>query len=250
MGSQWREADDQNERLNANLYYIYAPSTGWLAYSKFDLDYQKTDLAAVNYKGGRHFTTDAKELNEIYDRRMKTVFTRGSVELNAQPVHFYGEHTLTIKGYVSQRDFKNINQDRIGIGTNYDTQYHYTIQYPIRTKQYGLSLKDHVRWNDTFSSHLGLRYDHTKLKPKELNAPCSKACLEEGKPKPTRFSTVSTFAGLEAQLSPSWMLGYNISTGYRVPTASEMFFSFTNAYGTWKSNPSLKPEKVLTIHSL
>ncbi|EJS88983.1 hypothetical protein AAUPMB_07887, partial [Pasteurella multocida subsp. multocida str. Anand1_buffalo] len=73
--------------------------------SKFDLDYQKTDLAAVNYKGGRHFTTDAKELNEIYDRRMKTVFTRGSVELNAQPVHFYGEHTLTIKGYVSQRDF-------------------------------------------------------------------------------------------------------------------------------------------------
>ncbi|EJS88985.1 hypothetical protein AAUPMB_07882, partial [Pasteurella multocida subsp. multocida str. Anand1_buffalo] len=31
MGSQWREADDQNERLNANLYYIYAPSTGWLA---------------------------------------------------------------------------------------------------------------------------------------------------------------------------------------------------------------------------
>ncbi|HDR1931390.1 TPA: TonB-dependent hemoglobin/transferrin/lactoferrin family receptor [Pasteurella multocida] len=249
LGSQWREADDQNERLNANLYYIYAPSTGWLAYSKFDLDYQKTDLAAVNYKGGRHFTTDAKELNEIYDRRMKTVFTRGSVELNAQPIHFYGEHTLTIKGYVSQRDFKNINQDRIGIGTNYDTQYHYTIQYPIRTKQYGLSLKDHVRWNDTFSSHLGLRYDHTKLKPKELNAPCSKACLEEGKPKPTRFSTVSTFVGLEAQLSPSWMLGYNISTGYRVPTASEMFFSFTNAYGTWKSNPSLKPEKSIN-HTL
>ncbi|WP_424410100.1 TonB-dependent hemoglobin/transferrin/lactoferrin family receptor [Pasteurella sp. PK-2025] len=245
MGSQWREADDQNERMNMNLHYIYAPSAGWLSYGKVDLDYQKTDLAAVNYKGGRNFNTDKKELNEIYDRRMKTTFTRGSLELTAQPIHFYGEHTLTLKAYMSQRDFKNVNNDRIGIGENYESVYHYTIQYPIRTTQYGVSLKDHARWNETFSSHLGWRYDYTKLKPRALNAPCSEACLGEGKPNPAHFSTVSTFASIEAQLNPDWRLGYNISTGYRVPTASEMFFSFTNAYGTWKSNPSLKPEKSL-----
>ncbi|HDR1022954.1 TPA: TonB-dependent hemoglobin/transferrin/lactoferrin family receptor [Pasteurella multocida] len=248
LSSLWREADDQNERLNANLYYIYAPSSGWLSYSKFDIDYQYTDLAAVNYKGGRTFKTDEKELYEIYDRRMKTKFTRGSAELVAQPFNLFGEHTLTLKGYISQRDFENINEDTINMTSSKD-KIIYTIQYPIRTKQYGLSLKDHVKWNDIFSSNLGARYDYTKLVPRSLNAPCSDACLKEGKPKETSFSTLSTFLGLDAQLGHAWSLGYNISTGYRVPTASEMFFSFTNAYGTWKSNPSLKPEKSIN-HTL
>lgn len=242
FGSQWREADDQNERINTNLHYIYAPSSGWLSYSKFDIDYQYTDLAAVNYKGGRNYKTNEKELDEIYDRRMKTKFTRGSIELVAQPFNLFGEHTLTLKSYISQRDFKNINEDNINMTTSKD-KIIYTIQYPIRTKQYGVSLKDSVHWNDTLSSNLGIRYDYTKLEPKSLNAPCSPACLAEGKPKSTHFSTISTFASLDTQLNPTWTLGYNISTGYRVPTASEMFFTFTNAYGTWKSNPNLKPER-------
>ncbi|MDH3003354.1 ligand-gated channel protein [Pasteurella multocida] len=245
FGSQWREADDQNERLNANLYYIYLPDSKYINSTKFDIDYQKTDLAAVNYKGARHWKTNERELNEIFNRRMETIFKRSSLEMMSHTFSLLGadEHTLTFRSYLSQRDFKNINTDTGGIGKSYQYTKHYTIQYPIQTQQYGFSLKDHIRWNSIFSNNIGLRYDYTKLKPKSLNAKCSPACLGEGKPNKTRFSTWSAFFGLDAQVNDTWTLGYNISTGYRIPSASEMFFSFTNAYGTWKSNPTLKPER-------
>ena len=65
-GGSWREANDENKRHNFNVSYIYAPDSAWLAFAKLNLDYQKTDLAAVNYKGDRHWKTNEKELSEIF----------------------------------------------------------------------------------------------------------------------------------------------------------------------------------------
>ncbi len=64
-GSAWREADDQNKRINVNAYYLYTPESNYLAFSKLDFDYQKTDLAAVNYKGQRDWLTNEKQLSEV-----------------------------------------------------------------------------------------------------------------------------------------------------------------------------------------
>ena len=248
-GSSWREANDENKRLNVNVNYLYMPDSKWLSFAKVDLDYQKTDLAAVNYKGGKNWRTQEKELDEILDRRMKTIFKRATLELESQPFNGLGEHTFTLKTYLSEREFKNINHDRIGIGTYYEDDSWYTIQRPVKTKIYGISLKDNIRWNDIFSSVLGVRYDYAKLTPKALNAQCSKACLEGDQPVQSSFANWSGFAGLDAQVTDTWKLGYQFSTGYRIPTASEMYFSFSNAYGTWRANPSLKSERSMS-HTL
>lgn len=96
---------------------------------------------------------------------------------------------------------------------------------------------------------IGTRYDYAKLSPKGLNAACSKACLAEGEPAQSSFSNWSGFLGLDAQTTDTWKFGYQLSTGYRIPTATELYFSFTNAYGTWKSNPGLKSERSIN-HTL
>ena len=43
--------------------------------------------------------------------------------------------------------------------------------------------------------------------------------------------------------APNWMIWYQWSTGYRTPTASEMYFTFESAYGNWAENPHLDSEK-------
>ena len=248
-GGSWREANDENKRHNFNVSYIYAPDSAWLAFAKLNLDYQKTDLAAVNYKGDRHWKTNEKELSEIFDRRMKTTFKRATIELESQPFKLLGEHTFTLTNFISEREFENINYDRAGIGRSYEYSDLYTIQRPIKTKQYGISLKDNIRWNEIFSSVIGVRYDYAKLTPKEFNARCSKACLEGDEPVKSSFANWSGFAGINAQVSDTWKLGYQLSTGYRIPTASEMYFTFKNAYGSWRANPALKAERSLN-HTL
>ena len=246
-GSAWREADDQNKRINVNAYYLYTPESNYLAFSKLDFDYQKTDLAAVNYKGQRDWLTNEKQLSEVYDRRMKTVFKRISAELESMPFNLGGEHVFSFRTYASEREFKNINHDTNEFGLD----DWYTIQRPVKTRIYGASLKDQITWNPRFesgwrpifSANVGTRYDYAKLSPKALNAACSKACLAEGEPAQSSFSNWSGFLGLDAQTTDTWKFGYQLSTGYRIPTATELYFSFTNAYGTWKSNPGLKSER-------
>ncbi|SNV69366.1 TonB-dependent hemoglobin/transferrin/lactoferrin family receptor [Haemophilus pittmaniae] len=247
FGSAWREADDQSKRINVNAYYLYTPDSKYLAFSKFDVDYQKTDLAAVNYKGLRHWRTNEKQLGEVFDRRMKTEFKRASAELESMPFNWGGEHVLSFKTYASERVFRNINHDT----NEYGLDEWYTIQRPVKTKMYGASLKDQITWRPhfesgwkpIFSANIGTRYDYAKLSPKGLNAPCSKACLAEGEPAQSSFSNWSGFLGLDIQTTDTWKFGYQLSTGYRIPTATELYFSFTNAYGTWKSNPGLKSER-------
>lgn len=246
-GSAWREADDQNKRINVNAYYLYTPESNYLAFSKLDFDYQKTDLAAVNYKGQRNSQTKEKELSEVYDRRMKTVFKRISAELESMPFNLGGEHVFSFRAYASEREFKNINHDTNEFGLD----DWYTIQRPVKTRIYGASLKDQITWNPrfesgwrpTFSANVGTRYDYAKLSPKALNAACSRACLADGEPAQSSFSNWSGFLGLDAQTTDTWKFGYQLSTGYRIPTASELYFSFKNLYGTWKSNPGLKSER-------
>lgn len=253
FGSAWREADDQNKRINVNAYYLYTPESDYLAFGKLDFDYQKTDLAAVNYKGLRDWKTNEKKLGEVFDRRMKTEFKRVSVDLESVPFNWRGEHVFSFKTYVSEREFKNINHDT----NEYGLDEWYTIQRPVKTRMYGTSLKDQITWNPhfesgwrpTFSANIGTRYDYAKLSPQGLNAACSKACLAEGEPAQSSFSNWSGFLGLDAQTTDTWKFGYQLSTGYRIPTATELYFSFTNAYGTWKSNPGLKSERSIN-HTL
>ena len=251
--SSWREADDVNRRRNANLFYEWTPDSNWLSLLKADFDYQKTKVAAVNNKGS--FPIDystwtrnynQKDLDEIYNRSMDTRFKRITLRLDSQPLQLGGQHRLSFKAFASRRDFENLNRDdyffsgRIVRTTS-------TIQHPVKTTNYGFSLSDQIQWTDVFSSRAGIRYDHTKMTPQQLNADCH-AC-DKTPPAPNTYSGWSGFAGLAAQLNQAWRVGYDITSGYRVPNASEVYFTYNHGSGTWKPNPNLKAERS-TTHTL
>lgn len=252
--SSWREADDVNRRRNANLFYEWMPDSNWLSSLKADFDYQKTKVAAVNNKGSfpMDYSTwtrnyNQKDLDEIYNRSMDTRFKRFTLRLDSHPLQLGGgRHRLSFKTFVSRRDFENLNRDdyyfsgRVVRTTS-------SIQHPVKTTNYGFSLSDQIQWNDVFSSRAGIRYDHTKMTPQELNAECH-AC-DKTPPAANTYKGWSGFVGLAAQLNQAWHVGYDITSGYRVPNASEVYFTYDNGAATWLANPSLKAERS-TTHTL
>lgn len=244
FGSQWRDADDKTRRNNFNIFYHWTPESEWLASVKLDLDYQQTKLGAINYKGGEDWRTGKRRLDEIYDRSMETTYKRAMLSLETLPLTWGSiAHQFAFRTHVSERYFENLNKDRGGIGASYEYLNRYTIQYPMKTTNIGFSLSDNIQWSERFSSTIGLRYDIEKVKPSNLNANCSTACLAEGKPAGNTFRNWSGLLNFNYQVNDTWTLAYQISSGYRVPTASEMYFTFTSPYGTWQSNPNLKAER-------
>lgn len=253
--SSWREADDVNRRRNANLFYEWMPDSNWLSSLKADFDYQKTKVAAINYKGlfPTNYTTweteyRKKEVGEIYNRSMDTRFKRFTLRLDSHPLQLGGggRHRLSFKTFASRRDFENLNRDDYYFSGQISRTTS-SIQHPVKTTNYGFSLSDQIQWNDVFSSRAGIRYDHTKMTPQELNAECH-AC-DKTPPAANTYKGWSGFVGLAAQLNQAWRVGYDITAGYRVPNASEIYFTYDNGAATWLANPSLKAERS-TTHTL
>ena len=261
MNTSWRESDDYERRFNGNIFYEWkADKNPIIGLVRTDLDYQKIENGAINYKGtydahggwrDRTYTKGA--LQNVDNRNMKTEYKRATLRVDSQPFSFIGgDHVLSFRTYVAQRDFKNINNDKVlKPDGSVSTGRIYTIQRPVKTAQYGFSLKNDTFWNDTFSSFLGVRYDYEKLKPQSYSdgIPCTAACLraeERNQPKETKFSNWNGFIGLDAQINPTWKVGYQLGTGYRVPTATEIFFTYDNPAGNWKANTNLKAERSLS----
>lgn len=252
--SSWREADDVNRRRNANLFYEWMPDSNWLSSLKADFDYQKTKVAAINYKGlfPTNYTAweteyHKKEVGEIYNRSMDTRFKRFTLRLDSHPLQLGGgRHRLSFKTFASRRDFENLNRDDYYFSGQISRTTS-SIQHPVKTTNYGFSLSDQIQWNDVFSSRAGIRYDHTKMTPQELNAECH-AC-DKTPPAANTYKGWSGFVGLAAQLNQAWRVGYDITAGYRVPNASEIYFTYDNGAATWLANPSLKAERS-TTHTL
>ncbi len=250
--NSWRESKDIGKRYNANLAYEYFPENNrWLSYLRTDLDWQKTDIGSKNYKGGRRYNSDftkllpQKHLYEIQDTHMNTRFMRASLRADLMPWETrFGSHQFTLRTGISQKDFDNQNNHEYP-GGNRDgsnAKDRESIQHPVRTRSFFAQLQDNVVWNDIFSSQLGIRYDWDQLVPQDLKATC-RACSR--KPASNTFQSLSGSLGLDAQLNDIWKVGYNVSSGFRIPTASEMYFSFYHEAGNWIPNPDLKAEQAL-----
>ena len=247
----WRESEDIGKRYNANVAYEYFPENNrWLSYVKTDFDWQKTNVGSNNYKGGHRYDAYLnkaleKRLYEIQDTHMNTRFMRGSLRVDFQPWESrFGSHQFTIKTGISQKDFDNRNNHEY-LNINADgssAKDSESIQHPVRTRSFFAQLQDNVTWNDIFSSQLGIRYDWDELVPQDLNATC-RACSST--PASNTFQSISGSLGLDAQLNDIWKIGYNISTGFRIPTASEMYFTYEHPAGNWVANPDLEAEQAL-----
>ena len=250
LAGLWRESYDISKRYNANIAYEYFPEHSWLSYLKTELDWQKTDIGSNNYKGGYRYTADfsdyaGKSLIEIQDTSMNSRFMRASLRAELMPWETsFGSHQFTVRTGISQKDFDNRNEHEYP-NINADgssTRDSESIQHPVRTRSFFAQLQDNVSWNHIFSSQLGIRYDWDELVPQDLKAFC-RACSR--KPAPNTFQSLSGSLGLDAQLNDIWKIGYNISSGFRIPTASEMYFSFNHPAGNWIPNPNLKAEQAL-----
>lgn len=253
--SSWREVRDFGKRYNSNLAYEYFPENNrLLSYIKADIDLQKTEIGSENTKGNQQYDFSVpywpkplkpeRKADEIQTTNMKNKFKRASLRVDSVPLDIlWGTHQFTVRTSVSQKDFENENNKTFYTGERTEE----SIQHPVRTRSFMAQLQDNVIWNEIFSSQLGVRYDWDQLVPQDLKATC-RAC--SAKPASNTFQSVSSSLGLDAQVNETWKVGYNISTGYRVPTASEMYFSFEHPQGNWFPNPKLKAEQVLnnSIH--
>ena len=240
--SLWREVNDIGKRYNGNVAYEYFPENNrFLSYLKTEIDLQEIDIASENTKG---ISLPYRSFVELQDTHMKNKFKRFSMRVDSMPWEsLFGTHKFTARSSISQKDFENENNHHYFSGES-DAE---SIQHPVRTRSFSAQLQDKVTWNEMFSSQLGIRYDWDQLVPQDLKAMC-RAC--SAKPASNTFQSVSGSLGLDAQLNETWKVGYNVSTGYRVPTASEMYFSFNHPAGNWFPNPKLKAEQALnnSIH--
>lgn len=257
LTSYWREADDIQKRTNINLNHEWTPASSVLSLLRTDLDYQKTRNGAINYKGDMVRTGDWRTGYQYHngfmadrdERNMDTKYKRLSFRLDSQPFSLWkGEHRLSFKTFASRRDFENVNDDlKFNSTGNITKRGHYTIMRPMKTDQIGFSLQDKIAFGDKFSVNAGVRYDHEKVKPQAFkpDTPCKETCINDGNPAARSFNTWNGVLGLDYRFNDTWRAAYQINTGHRVPTASEMYFTYTSRYGNWIANPSLKAERSL-----
>lgn len=257
LTGSWREADDVQKRSNINLNHEWTPDSSILSLLRTDLDYQKTRNGAINYKGDMVRTGDWRTGYQYHngfmadrdERNMDTKYKRITFRLDSQPFSLWkGEHRLSFKTFASRRDFENVNDDLDFNSTgNITGRKHYTIMRPMRTDQVGFSLQDKIAFGDKFSVNAGVRYDHEKVKPQAFkpDTPCLNTCINDGNPAARSFNTWNGVLGLDYRFNDTWRAAYQINTGHRVPTASEMYFTYTSPYGNWIANPSLKAERSL-----
>lgn len=257
LTSYWREADDIQKRTNINLNHEWTPASSVLSLLRTDLDYQKTRNGAINYKGDMVRTGDWRTGYQYHngfmadrdERNMDTKYKRLSFRLDSQPFSLWaGEHRLSFKTFASRRDFENVNDDLDFNSTgNITDRKHYTIIRPMKTDQIGFSLQDKIAFDDKLSVNAGVRYDYEKVKPQAFkpDTPCLSTCVNDGNPSARSFNTWNGVLGLDYRFNDTWRAAYQINTGHRVPTASEMYFTYTSVYGHWIANPSLKAERSL-----
>lgn len=251
--SNWRESDDRHERNTVNAFYEYTPDSKWLALIKADVDYQKTETAAINYEGTRFepatpwSSAQPAKPSDTNIRIFSTDFQRLNLRMDTQPLKLGNtSHSFSLKTSVSKRHFDVLHKDSVYLSNAWIELDDSTMMRPVKTNHYTVSLHDNIRFNDIFSGHAGIRYDHTKMSQQDTDLKCfgNRVCPRNENAKFTGFSWTM---GLDAQLNKAWKVGYNIGTGFRVPNASEMYFDYRdNAAGAWMSNPNLEAERSLS----
>lgn len=275
-GRDWRDVNDRQRMYNTTLSYEFTPETTPIASIKADAEHSRTlngtdvyngQFKAVSGPYSTDYGTERDYTRSYYQRNNKTKFTRLSLGAEMKPFDLGGQHTLSFKIFGSQRDFENINDDRFfnrdgtledrgwvnfSRGIRMPNPDVYTIQHPIKTKSYGFVLQDKIKWNNILSSNVAIRYDHEKYSPQASNVECGNATRMGrlcGAAEDKTFRNWSGSLGLDAQLNDNWKIGYQIGSGFRNPTASEMYFTFESFSGNWFANPALKAERSLN-HNL
>lgn len=260
----WRDANDVQYRRNTNLYYEFTPTNHWLSRMRADVDLQKTTNSSVNYKGDYERLGDWRtgydyvrgETTSIDNRALHSNLKRLTLTAAANPWLLGNtQHKVSGKVLFGQRDFENINHDKqLAKDGSVSFTDVYSIQHPVRSTQYGLALQDELVFASGLLATFGLRYDKEQVSTNPSDVACGKASGSFGRLCATatddaNFSNTSGVLALEKPLNQHWRANYTLATGFRNPTASEMYFTFESPYGNWLANSNLQAEKSLS-HNL
>lgn len=266
-----RYADDKMDRYGGKIFYEYLPDDGLFSAINVTANYQKTKITsqinvftdntdtwswAQNPDGSWPDWLQLITHDEEKNRSMINSMGRLTLDTSLAPFTFAnGEHTVQIKTYAGIRRFENDNLDYVITYDDdkneiYNTDGKYTIQYPVKNRLVGFSIQDDIAWtpewfkgvDSVVSAHLGARIDHQQLKPEDIDVLSYTATTLGGTPDTKKFTNTSWRLGFDYTLNNTWIAGYQFATGYRVPTASEMYFTFYNQAGSWYPNPKLKTE--------
>ncbi len=255
---------DKSIRHSGKLDYTYAPYDELINKAVLSgelLSVETTAITTELYENKWNPTDpDIGKPQEIDDRRFKTQFGRIAASIEFAPIEFYGEHNIDARIFASKRHIENHNSDFFPLYPATATNpYVYAIQRPMDTTDRGLVLGDSIRWypdwvkghDSTVTMHLGTRIEKSSHQPQEPDIPCTRACekIDPGLIVRKSFTNTAFNFGLDYELDRQWKVGYSLASGFRNPSATELYFVFDNPYGNWRPNPGLKPEKSLT-HNL
>ncbi len=203
-------------------------------------------------------------LRKNENRKFETQFYRLQAEAESAPIEFYGEHNFGARLYTSLSRFKNINVDSKPLNEFPPFEYSpdtYTIQRPADTLNTGIVLSDDIFYepelfeghDSVVGVHLGARLERTGIHIKSFNAKCTEGCLavpDDVVIENKAYLNHAFSLGVDVEVDRKIKAGYSLSTGFRNPSSTELFFHFDNrTMGAWYPNPNLKPEKSLT-HNL
>lgn len=250
------EHKDTQERHFFSVDYTYAPEHQALSSAKVVLDGTFFDTRGVTYE----FNPTNSKLLKTSDRLFNTKAARLALELESSPIEWQGTHNLVSKLFVTKKHVKNETRDE-DVGR---PPMIYAMQRPVTTTEVGLALGDDVFWTvnavpgheSVLGVHLGARIEHANVKPDDFNLPPDPAYTASKVDKITtkNYWNKAWSLGVDLEVDKTWKVGYNVASGYRIPTATDLFYSILKEHRGMKvgeriANPDLKPEHSLS-HNL
>lgn len=215
----FREFNDEQERESYGVFYQYQPTQStWLERFKIGYDHQDTTMSATNKQNGR--------VPDHTNRGFYTQLNQATLDMKFKPTpSIYTKHQLSLNAGYSQLKFKSADYTY----SNNRSANTY-MPRPVERNRWHIALRDDIQFTpDNLTGYIALRYDHTQFEQ------------QTRKEKP-EVSVLSGGLGINYQFNPTWNLGYRFNTGFRMPTATEMYFGGKIRGLDIVSNPSLKPE--------
>ncbi len=251
-----RTAKDTSELETYGLFYEYTPEDSFLSDLKFNYDHQKLENRAKSYTtnlmADRPGTPDKDKKNgdvRFDDRRYKAKIDQFNLESNFETFNLGStSHRLSAKAGYSKQDIKMYGErtDKINrpVPVVKPEDNFFT---PVKQKSLFLSFEDQFKITDVIFGHAGIRYDKTKYKVDnnvKLDG-TSENNLTDNPNKNRNMSHFTWTTGLGAKLNETWVLNSKVSTGFRMPSAADMYYRFgdTGRGFIYLPNPDLKTEK-------
>ncbi len=253
VANNTRIAKDTAKLETYGLFYEYSPTDSVLSSLKFNYDYQKLENRAQNFttnimpdRPGRPQKHGDVRLD---DRRYENDLNQFIVDAKFDTVKLGDTtHDFSLKSGYTHQDIKMTGQQIEAINRSHpivnDQQSFFT---PVKQKSWFISAEDRINFTETVFGHMGVRYDKADYKvDNNVKLDGTSENYLKNNPSPNRnMSQVTWTTGLGVKLNDTWTLNSKVSSGFRMPTAADMYYRYgEDGSGIiYLPNPELKPEK-------